>query len=91
MSREMELLREQTETVYLHVDLDVLDPAEGTANAFSAPGGLRVDQVLELIATVRGALRIGALALTAYDPSFDTDGRVQAAALRIAAAVADAA
>lgn len=91
VSAEMELLREQTDTVYLHLDLDVLDPSEGTANAFSAPNGLSVDEVLDLVRTVRSGARIGALAITAYDPSFDGDGRIRAAALRIAAAAAEAA
>lgn len=88
MSSELDNLRDLTETVYVHVDLDVLDPSEGTANPFSAPNGLRVDDVVELIGTLRAGLRIGALALTAYDPSCDADGRIPAAALRIVTAAA---
>jgi arginase len=76
-------LRDQTLTAYLHIDLDVLDPGEGTVNAFSAPDGLHLSQVLEVIRSVRSRFRLGAAALTAYDPSFDADGRVAAAALAI--------
>ncbi|HYW14025.1 MAG TPA: arginase family protein [Longimicrobium sp.] len=83
LSAALDTLRTRTETVYLHVDLDVLDPGEGTVNAFAAPDGLRLDDVLELIAAVRSRFRLGAVALTAYDPSFDTDGRIAAAAIAI--------
>lgn len=88
LSAALDSLRARTGTVYLHIDLDVLDPSEGMANAFSAPDGLRVDDVLDLMRILRSRLRIGAAALTAYDPSYDADGRVEAAALRITAAVA---
>lgn len=86
----LDALREQTQTVYLHIDLDVLDPTEGTVNAFSAPDGLRVAQVVELIRAVRARFHLGAVALTAYDPSYDTDGRVCAAALAILDAITEA-
>jgi arginase len=79
----LDTLRTRTATVYLHIDLDVLDPREGTVNAFAAPDGLRVDDVLELIAAVRSRFRLGAVALAAYDPSFDADGRIAAAAIAI--------
>lgn len=85
----LDTLRSRTGTVYLHVDLDVLDPGEGTANAFAAPGGLRVDDVVTLIRILRSVLRIGAIALTAYDPTYDAESRIPAAALRIAAATAE--
>ncbi|HST57076.1 MAG TPA: arginase family protein [Longimicrobium sp.] len=82
-------LLELTETIYLHIDLDVLDPGEGTVNAFAAPNGLRLAYVLELIAAVRSRFRLGAVGLTAYDPSFDTDGRISAAAIAILLALGD--
>jgi arginase len=87
LSTALDALREQTRTVYLHIDLDVLDPAEGTVNAFSAPGGLRLAQVIGLIAEVRARFHLGAIALTAYDPAYDTGGRVSAAALAILDAI----
>lgn len=79
----LDTLQEQAGTVYLHIDLDVLDPGEGTVNAFSAPDGLRLREVLDLIRAVRSRFRLGAAALTAYDPSYDFDGPISAAALAI--------
>jgi arginase len=87
LSAALDTLRAQTDTVYLHVDLDVLDPGEATANAFAAPDGLRLAQVLELVAAVRTRFRIGAAALTAYDPSYDADAHIPAAASAILDAI----
>jgi arginase len=77
--------------VYLHVDLDVIDSAEGRANSYAAPGGLRVEEVVRLITEIGRQFAIRAAALTAFDPAYDGDGRVRAAAIRIARAIADAA
>lgn len=87
LSATLDTLRRETGTLYLHIDLDVLDPGEGRANAFAAPDGLRLAQVLELIAAARARFRLGAVALTAYDPAYDPDGRISAAALAILDAI----
>ena len=91
LSATLDTIRRESGTVYLHVDLDVLDPGEGTANAFAAPDGLRLAQVLEVIAATRARFRVGAVALTAYDPAYDADARISAAALMIIGAVAESA
>lgn len=68
---------------YLHLDLDVLDPSEGRANPYAAPGGLMREDLEWAIATTGGALPLQAAALTAYDPAGDADGRVCEAALSL--------
>lgn len=80
LSDTLDALRTRTGTVYLHIDLDVLDPSEGRANAFAAPDGLRLAQVIALIDALRHRFELGAVALTAYDPSCDPDGRIVSAA-----------
>ena len=72
---------------YVHCDLDVLDPSEGQANCFPVPGGLRVDEMIRAIELVKRRVPVGAAAITAYAPSFDEDGAVGRAALKIAAAL----
>lgn len=79
----LEGLRARAETVYLHIDLDVLDPSEGRANSFAADGGLRIRDVLNVIGMIRDFLPIGAVALTAYDPACGDDARIPAAAFTI--------
>jgi arginase len=79
----LESLRARTDSVYLHIDLDVLDPSEGRANGFAVDGGLLLRDVLNVIEPIRETLPIAAVALTAYDPSCDGDGRIRAAAQAI--------
>ncbi len=79
-----------TETFYLHIDLDVLDTSVGTANQYSVAGGIGLERLLAFVEQIAGKGRIGAVALTAYDPSADTDGAIADAATRIAAAIAGA-
>ena len=69
--------------VYLHVDLDVLDPLAARANALAAPDGLDVEDLLAVVHAVRDRGRLLALALTAYDPAVDPEGRVVDAAFAV--------
>jgi arginase len=57
--------------IYLHIDLDVHDPAEAQANQYAVPGGLTADTVRELVRVVAERFSIVAAALTAYDPIYD--------------------
>jgi arginase len=68
-------LKQRVPRVYLHVDLDVLDPSEGRANRFAAEGGLTVRELERAIELVFERL-VAAAAITAYDPALDTDGRM---------------
>jgi arginase len=58
---------------YLHLDLDVFDPAAvGQANYFPVAGGLTVDQLASAIAAIRGRTPLGAVGITSYAPEYDT-------------------
>jgi arginase family enzyme len=74
---------------WLHVDLDVLDVAEGRANQFATKGGLTVPQLLEAVRRLSRRLSIVGAAFTAYDPAADADGRIGSAALVVADALAE--
>jgi len=63
--------------LYLHLDLDVLDPADGRANPYAAPGGVRA---ASLVAFCEALGTPTALTVSAYDPTCDGDGRVRDAA-----------
>jgi arginase len=76
--------RGRVDRVYFHLDLDVLDPEEATANQYAMPGGLTVSQVEEAVSLVGSHFPICAAAITAYDPSCDPDNRVPGAAIRLA-------
>jgi arginase len=70
----------RAQRVYLHIDLDVLDPDEARANQFSVPGGLSLAEVLEVAGFIGERLTIAAAAITAYDPAYDKDGKALRAA-----------
>lgn len=77
-------LQARVERVYLHIDMDVLDPDEATANQFASPGGLSLAQLEDAIRTIGERFVIGAAALTAYDPSYDPAGRMVGVGVRLA-------
>jgi arginase len=74
--------------VYLHVDLDALDTSEGRANPFASEGGLSLRQLESAIDLVFERLEVAAVAITAYDPGLDEDGRMARAGLQVITTVA---
>lgn len=89
LGRRLETLQTGAAGAYLHVDLDVLDPAEGRANALAAPDGLSVAELVAAVGRIRSAIAVRAVALTAYDPTVDPDGAVVGAAKSVLMAVLD--
>lgn len=86
----LDALRERVADVYLHLDLDVLDPTEGRANEYAADGGLRLDEVERVLDAVAERFSVCAAALTAYNPATDAAGRIPRAAIRLARRIASA-
>src|SRR5205814_10595491 len=65
---------------YLHLDVDVLDPAVGQANYLPAPNGLSLPHLTAAIAAVRARVPLAAAALPSYAPEDDHDQGVCSAA-----------
>jgi arginase len=84
----LDRLHESQTTVYLHVDLDVLDTGVGRANPYAAPGGASLAGVLDAVDAVFDRFDVSAAAFTAYDPREDHDGAVAAAARQLAGRIA---
>jgi arginase len=59
--------------VYVHLDIDVLDPAVSPGTNTEAAGGLTVDQLERILREVASRRRIAALAVTNYNPDRDRD------------------
>jgi arginase len=87
LAPHLERLRQGVEQVYVHLDLDVLDPTEAQANAFPTPGGLTVAEVKQAIEAVKAQFRIAAGGLASYDPSCDSDNRALNASLELLGAL----
>jgi len=73
----------ESNDIYLHVDVDSIDASEGRANRYAAPGGPTLEQVCDSIEVIFATGKVRAVAVTAYDPESDRDGR----ALKCATAV----
>jgi arginase len=77
LARLPEALKQlSTNTVYVHVDLDVIDTSEGRANGWACDGGLSVNQLHEALELIGRSASIVAGAVTCYDPAIDMDGRI---------------
>jgi len=68
---------------YLHLDLDVLDPAEAVTNPWPTPGGMTVTSVIDTIKDARARRTLKALGIASFDPAADNDGRGARAVARI--------
>jgi arginase len=79
----LEALRARVDRIYLHFDLDVLDPELAPANEFSPPNGLTVEQVEESIRLVGEWFKICGTAIASYDPRYDKEGQTMEAGTRI--------
>jgi len=91
LDAELEALARRIEQLYIHVDLDVLDGSEGLVNAYSGGPGLTRTELLAAIAAAGRRCTVAGGAITAYDPGYDTDGRIGQTAIDVALALADAA
>lgn len=70
--------------VYLHIDLDALDPevAPGVVDR-PVPGGLSVEEAESIIAATGERFRIRAATLATYTPALDRGDRTLRAGLRL--------
>lgn len=71
------------EQIYLHIDLDVLDPAEAIANQWTPPNGITIQTLLSAVADIREQMKPAALGIASYDPAVDGDVRALSAALDV--------
>jgi arginase len=83
LGRALDALRSRAPRIYLHFDLDVLDPERAPANEFAAPDGLTVAQVCEAIQMISERFTVCAGGVASYDPRYDRDGEVLAAGVTI--------
>jgi arginase len=56
-------------SVYIHVDLDVLDPAEIDGIGYPEPFGISAAKLIELIKTIKGSYPLAGAGITEFAPS----------------------
>jgi arginase len=76
-----------TVEAHLHVDLDVLDTSEGRVNQFAVTGGVSRVDLLSSVETTIPRIPLVSATLSAYDPSYDGNGRVARIAIEVATAI----
>jgi arginase len=68
-------LANRVTTIYLHIDLDVLDPQISPGVNFSEPGGISPAQLFDVVRRVVATGKLGAAAITNFNPDRDCEGR----------------
>jgi arginase len=70
----------KTTGLYVHFDLDVLDPSEAVANQWCPPGGLSVASLVDSVKSLAAHAQIKAAGFASFDPQADHNGRAVEAA-----------
>lgn len=78
------------EAVYLHLDIDFLDPEISPGAGFRAPGGWSLERACATVRSVATELPLAAVNLTNYRPDLDPEGKSAGAALRLLSEIASA-
>jgi arginase len=80
----LEELSHVVDAVYVHLDLDVIDPSVARANELSVESGFNAEELERALAEISSRFEIAAAAMTAYDPSVDGEGRMPPIAATLA-------
>ncbi|GEK21054.1 arginase family protein [Cellulomonas xylanilytica] len=81
VTRAVTALVDGVDAVHVHVDLDVHDLDVGRANSWSAPGGLRPEEVRAVIRAAADRAPVRSATLASWDPALDDDHRMRDVAL----------
>jgi arginase len=79
----LDALRTRVRKVYVHLDLDVLDPEIAPANEFAPPNGLRPGELEEGIRTIQDRFTLAGVGVASYDPEYDREDRMLRTWLRL--------
>jgi arginase len=69
--------------LYVHFDVDVLDPKIAPAVSYPAPGGPSVEQMEEVFRNLAETGRVIAASLSSWNPVLDHDGRTKEVCMRL--------
>jgi arginase len=76
-------LAARVKTIYLHLDLDVLNPAISPGVNFSEPGGISAEQLLTVVKHVIATGKLGAATIANFNPDRDREDRTLRIAWRL--------
>jgi len=75
LPRAVDPLAARVKTIYLHLDLDVLDPAVSPGVNFSESGGISPEQLFGAVRHVISTGKLGAVAIANFNPDGDRENR----------------
>jgi len=78
-------LSARCDAIYIHIDLDVLDPAEAPGMNFPVPGGPSPAELAEAMALCLAQPRAAALGIASYNAPKDENNRTLTAVFRVIA------
>ncbi|MGH7545432.1 MAG: arginase family protein, partial [Gemmatimonadota bacterium] len=90
LAAPLDRLAARVRDVYLHVDVDVVDPEEAPGVSYPTPRGLAPADVEAWLVEVGRRFRVRAAALTAFNPDRDEGDRTLRVGLRLLSALAGA-
>ena len=76
-------LSQEINGCYFHFDLDVLDPKEAVVNQWAPPGGMMLEEALQVVDSISAQLPVKGFGFGSYDPTVDGSGRGLKAATAI--------
>lgn len=85
---EVRALADRVSSVHLHIDLDVIDLADGRVNEFHTGSGPTLQVLERAIALVGARCPLNGISLTSYDPAYDEDGTALHSGMRLLKALA---
>ncbi|MHA2061221.1 MAG: arginase family protein [Candidatus Sifarchaeia archaeon] len=83
-------LHSQVQEVYLHIDIDVIDPQEAPGVNYRTPNGLSLDEMEKAIKMIAANFRIEAAALTAFNPDNEKDDKTLRTGIHLLTIIAEA-
>ncbi len=90
LSSALTKLQSEVNEVYLHIDIDVIDPQEAPGVNYRTPNGLSLDEMEKATLMIAEKFRIKAAALTAYNPDNEEDDKTLQTGLHLLTTIATA-
>jgi arginase len=89
LGKALDALYGRASRLYVHLDLDVLDPEGAPANEFAPPDGLWQEEVVEGIREIQDHFTLAAAGVASYDPDYDDEDRILRAGARLIEVLTD--
>lgn len=79
----LDALAARVQWIYVHIDLDAMDPTDGRANEFAASGGPSLQALTACLDHIAGRGQVVAASLTSYNPDCDSNGQALRSGLQL--------